>query len=167
MASIEQERRQSLQAAEDITNIHRGRPKYAKSKEAYYDKDTDTVFAPDSTGEFYHHEMFHARPDTALLNALRPYYENLNDERIAMMGGDVQFVKRIDGDPGHFYSPEEVGARIAAASKMLKAAGVQSIDGTFLKNARSNETQYGDNFRDLLRMYNDENLLKIFQLISY
>jgi hypothetical protein len=28
------------------------------------------------------HEGFHARPDSVLLEQLKPYYENLNDEKI-------------------------------------------------------------------------------------
>ena len=142
-------------------------PKFAMSKEAYYDKDTDTVYAPDQEGEFYHHEYFHARPDNAFLESIRPYYENLNDARISELGGDLQFVKRIENDPGHFYSPEEIGARVAAASHMLKNAGVKSIDKAFLESARKNETQYGDNFRDLLHMYSDDNLVSIFGLANF
>lgn len=177
MPTIEQEFFQSRQAAADFgtpkkNNTNAGQtmpkaPKYATSKEAYYDRDSDTVFAPDNTGEFYHHEMFHARPDANLLNSLRPYYEGLNDERLSEMGADLDFVKRIEGDPGHFYSPEEIGARIAAASMMLKNAGVNSIDENFLNEARKNDTMYGDNFRDLLHMYNNKNLVDIFNIAKY
>jgi hypothetical protein len=34
----------------------------------------------------------------------------------------------------------------------------------FFKNLRSNENQYGYNMRDLLYMFNDDNLEKIFNL---
>jgi hypothetical protein len=138
------------------------KPKYKKSEQAYYDKDTDTVYAPDSLGEFYYHEMFHARPDSAELIRLKPYYDNLNDNRLLELGADLPFVKRIDNDPGHFYSPEEVGARVKAARYMLNNAGVKKIDSSFLKEARKNENAYGNNFRDLLHMYNDDNLIGIF-----
>lgn len=168
MASIEQEFRQSRQAASEIAGgPRRANPGYKKSKEAYYDRDTDTVFAPDSTGEFYHHEMFHARPDTALLDSLKPYYDNLNDQRLSELGADLQFVKRLENDPGHFYSPEELGARVTSASKMLKNAGVKAVDKAFLQEARRNELLYGNNFRDLLHMYNDDNLVNIFGLAKY
>lgn len=141
-------------------------PKFKKSQNAYYDPNTNTVFAPDSTGEFYLHEMFHARPDTKLLQALKPYYHNLNDDVLKQFGADLSFVKRINNDPGHFYSPEELGARVVSANQMLKDVGISNINADFLKNARTSENKYGDNFRDLLHMYNDENLIKIFNLIQ-
>ena len=138
------------------------KPKYKKSEQAYYDKDTDTVYAPDSLGEFYHHEMFHARPDSAELVRLKPYYDNLNDNKLLELGADLPFVKRINNDPGYLYNPEEVGARVKAARHMLNNAGVKKIDKSFFKEARKNENAYGNNFRDLLHMYNDNNLIGIF-----
>ena len=130
MPTIEEEFRQSTKAANELTSnggqiraaVVDGprRPKYARSKEAYYDRDNDTVFAPDTTGEFYHHE-----------------------------------------------SPEEVGARVAASKMMLNKAGITSVDDNFLNEARKNETLYGDNFRDLLHMYNNENLIGIFNAAGY
>ena len=33
------------------------------------------------------------------------------------------------------------------------------------KSIRKNKQQYGDNIRDLLYMYNDENLSKIFKIV--
>ena len=140
------------------------KPLFKQSQNAYYDPNTDTVFAPDSTGEFYLHEMFHARPDEKLLQALKPYYHNLNDDVLKQFGADLSFVKRINDDPGHFYSPEELGARVVSANQMLKNAGISNINADFLKRARMSENKYGDNFRDLLHMYNDENLVKIFNL---
>lgn len=142
-----------------------GKPNFKESKETYYDPETDTVFAPDSLGEFYHHEMFHARPNTQLLESLKPYYHNLNDDVLKQMGADLSFVKRFNNDPGHFYSPEELGARVVSASEMLNKMGVKDVTLDFLKNARLNESEYGDNFRDLLHMYNDENLIKIFNSV--
>jgi len=34
----------------------------------------------------------------------------------------------------------------------------------FFRELRGNENRYGDNMRDLLHMYNDENLSKIFNI---
>lgn len=141
-------------------------PKFQESQSAYYDPNTDTVFAPDASGEFYHHEIFHARPNRQLLNDLKPYYHNLNDKVLKELGADIAFVKRFNNDPGHFYSPEELGARVVAANNMLKDAGVSNITEEFIKNARLNENKYGDNFRDLLHMYNDKNLVQIFNIVS-
>ena len=137
-------------------------PRFQQSQEAYYDRDTDTIYAPDSIGEFYRHEAFHARPDSVELERLKPYYDNLDDNRLLELGADLPFVKRMDNDPGHFYSPEEVGARVSAARYMLNNAGVNNVDNVFLEEARKNENAYGNNFRDLLHMYNNENLIGIF-----
>jgi len=54
--------------------------KKVKSDKAYYDKDSDTVYY--TNDEDLIHEGFHARPDFVLLEQLKPYYENLNDEKI-------------------------------------------------------------------------------------
>lgn len=133
--------------------------KKVKSDKAYYDKDSDTVYY--TNDEDLIHEGFHARPDSVLLEQLRPYYENLNDEKIQNFGGNLQFVKRFEGDPGHFYSPEELGARVSAAKFRTKG---NNYTPEFFKYLRTNENQYGDNMRDLLYMYNDENLSKIFNI---
>lgn len=135
------------------------KPKYVKSQNAYYDPNTDTIYAPDSIGEFYTHEMFHARPDTILLNELKPYYENLNDNKLLNMGADLKFVKRTD--PNHFFQPEELGARVAVARKILKDV---DINEEFLNNLRKNENKYGDNVRDLLKMFNNKNLIQILNM---
>ena len=82
------------------------------------------------------------------------------------MGADLSFVKRFNNDPGHFYSPEELGARVTSAFEMLDRMGVKDVTLDFLKNARLNENTYGDNFRDLLHMYNDDNLIKIFNAVK-
>ena len=145
----------------DNPNNPKKKPTFKQSEEQYYDRNNDIIYAQDSVGEGYQHEYFHARPNTALLNNLRPYYENLNDNRLIELGADLPFVKRVDNDPNYFYSPEEIGARVSAARYMLNKAGINTIDIDFLRNARQNELQYGDNFRDLLHMYNDENLLQI------
>ena len=142
------------------------KPKWIKSnKDSFYDSNTDTIYSPDSIGEFYLHELFHARPDTILLNELKPYYENLDDNKLSNMGANLEFVKRTD--PNHFYQPEELGARVAVARKILKDV---DINEEFLNNLRKNENKYGDNVRDLLKMFNNKNLIQILnmkkQLIS-
>ena len=42
----------------------------------------------------------------------------------------------------------------------------QNYTKDFFKNLRSNENQYGDNMRDLLRMFNDDYLEKLFNINS-
>lgn len=135
------------------------KPKYIKSQNAYYDPNTDTIYAPDSIGEFYTHEMFHAKPDTNLIKELKPLYENLNDQKLKEFGANLEFVKRID--PNHFYQPEELGARVAVARKILKDV---DINEEFLNNLRKNENKYGNNVRDLLKMFNNENLIQILNM---
>jgi len=45
-------------------------------------------------------------------------------------------VKRFEGDPGHFYSPEELGARISAAKFRTKG---NNYTPEFFKYLRTNE----------------------------
>ena len=136
-------------------------PYFKQSKDAHYDPASDTIYAPSEDDEFFHHEKFHARPDAQLLDRLRPYYSDLNDDKLKSMGADMDFIMREGNDPNHFYSPEELGARVSAAKFMLNRQGVTGIDKPFLESAREDELKYGDNFRDLLHMYNDETLLEI------
>lgn len=134
-------------------------PKRVKSDKSYYDKDSDSIYY--NNDEAFEHEYFHARPNQNFLELLREYYEDLDDEKIKKLGGDLAFVKRFDNDPNYFYSPEELGARIRAAKYMTK--GLQ-YSPEFFRELRGNENKYGDNMRDLLHMYNDENLSKIFNI---
>ena len=134
-------------------------PKKVKSDKSYYDKNTDTIYYTDD--EASEHEGFHARPDEELLQLLAPYYSDLDDHRITELGGDLEFVKRFENDPGYFYSPEELGARITAAKFRTKG---QEYTPEFFANLRNNENQYGDNMRDLLHMYDDKTLAKIFNI---
>lgn len=130
--------------------------------EAYTDKSNNTIVY--NTPESIYHEYYgHMNPDTQLLQKLLPWYDNLSDERLQELGADLQYVKRT-GDPGIFYQPEELLGRIQAALRMFPKNFDYSPKS--FKSIRKNEQQYGDNIRDLLHMYNDENLSKIFKLIK-
>ena len=86
---------------------------------------------------------------------------NLDDERIKSLGGDLDFVKRM-GDPSIFYHPSEIESRVKAAK--YKSKGVNYTKDFFRALRNEDENKYGYNMRDLLHMYNDENLEKIFNL---
>ena len=129
--------------------------------EAYTDKSNNTIVY--NTPESIYHEYYgHMNPDAQLLQKLLPWYDNLSDERLQELGADLQYVKRT-GDPGIFYQPEELLGRIQAALRIFPK-NFNYYPESF-KSIRKNEQQYGDNIRDLLHMYNDENLSKIFKLI--
>ena len=138
-------------------------PLYIKDSTAHYEPTEDTIYAPEDSGEFYDHEMFHARPNRTMLDELFPYYDKLNDNRLLELGADMDFIMR-SGDPGQYYSPEEVGARVAASTQALNRAGIKDITDEWINSVRKNETKYGDNFRDLLRMYNNANLINILNI---
>lgn len=114
-----------------------------------------------NTDEDAVHELWHFLSQNKPNEKYKEFYDNLNDDRIAELGGDLNFVKRHEGDPGHFYHPSELEARIMAAK--FKSQG-QTYTKDFFKNLRSDENKYGYNMRDLLYMFNDENLEKIFNL---
>ena len=141
-----------------------GKPKYVRSDQSYYDKDTDTIYYSGDNRkarkEAKKHEEFHREPNNELIEYLRPYYENLDDEKIIELGGDLDYVKRFEGDPNHFYNPEELGARLSAAAYRTRNAIDYSED--FFEKLRQDENKYGDNMRDLLHMYNNKNLAQIF-----
>ena len=122
----------------------------AEGNNIYYSNEEDAV-----------HELWHYISKNNPNKMYEDFYKNLNDDVITSLGGDLQFVKRIDGDPGHFYHPSELEARIKAAKFMTPG---EKYTIQFFKNLRSNENKYGYNMRDLLHMYNDENLEKIFNL---
>ena len=107
------------------------------------------------------HELWHLLSQNKPNEKYIKFYDNLNDDRIIELGGDLKFVKRFEGDPGHFYHPSELEARIKAAK--FKTQG-QTYTKEFFQNLRKDENKYGDNMRDLLHMYNDENLEEIFNL---
>ena len=107
------------------------------------------------------HELWHYLSNNQPNEVYKDYYDGLNDDRIIELGGDLQFVKRFENDPGHFYHPSELEARIKAAK--FKTQG-QTYTKEFFQNLRKDENKYGNNMRDLLHMYNDDNLVKIFSL---
>ena len=144
-----------------------GKPKKVKSDQSYYDSETDTIYYSGEKRkdrkESYKHEYVHSRPDeySELFDYLKPYYENLNDDKISELGGNLEFVKRFNGDPNHFYNPEELVARMVAAS--YRTRNVPEYSEEFFENLRQNENKYGDNMRDLLHMYNNKNLSQMFK----
>ena len=144
-----------------------GKPKKEKSNQSYYDSETDTIYYSGEKRkdrkEAYKHEYVHSRPDeySELFDYLKPYYENLNDDKISELGGNLEFVKRFNGDPNHFYNPEELVARMVAAS--YRTRNVPEYSEEFFENLRQNENKYGDNMRDLLHMYNNKNLSQMFK----
>ena len=107
------------------------------------------------------HELWHYLSKNTANEIYKDFYHNLNDDKIVTMGGDLQFVKRFNGDPGHFYHPSELEARVKSAK--FKTRG-QAYTKEFFQNLRHDENKYGYNMRDLLHMYNDDNLVKIFNL---
>jgi hypothetical protein len=107
------------------------------------------------------HELWHYLSNNQPNEIYKDYYDNLTDDRIIELGGDLQFVKSFEDDPRHFYHPSELEARIKAAK--FKTRG-QTYTKEFFQNLRKDENKYGYNMRDLLHMYNDDNLVKIFNL---
>jgi hypothetical protein len=107
------------------------------------------------------HELWHYLSNNRPNEIYKDYYDNLNDDRIIELGGDLQFVKRFENDPGYFYHPSELEARIKAAKFKTKG---QTYTKEFFQNLRKDENKYGNNMRDLLHMFNDDTLVKIFNL---
>ena len=132
--------------------------KKVKSDKSYYDSETNTIYYTDD--EALKYELFNINPDNKLLKYLKPYYEDLTDDKIQSLGGDLEFVKRLDND---LYNPIKLGAKVSAAHSKIKN---NKYTPDFFKKMRENENQFGDNMRDLLHMYNDENLSKIFNYYS-
>ena len=104
------------------------------------------------------HELWHFISKNIPDERFQEFYKDLSDSKISELGGDLKFVNRT-GNPQEFYDPSELLARLFAAK--YKTQG-NSYTKEFFKNARANETKYGYNFRDLLHMYNDDNLVKLF-----
>ena len=122
--------------------------------------ENDTIYSP--SDEFTVHELWHYISQNKPNEALKEFYDSLNDNKLLQFGADLDFVKRT-GDPSDFYNPSELEARLKAAKFMSQG---QNYTKDFFKNLRSNENQYGDNMRDLLRMFNDDYLEKLFNINS-
>lgn len=136
--------------------------KLVLSDESFTDVDNKIIYY--TAPEFAYHEAYHALGDNQdFENKYSEFFHNLNDERIQELGGDLDFVKRFENDPGHFYHPSEVLARVMASNYMLQQNGI-TPDINFFRELRNTPDKYGDNLRDLLYMYNDENLEKIFSI---
>lgn len=118
--------------------------------------ESDTIYA--NNDEDQAHELWHWISQNRSNENLKYFYDNLNDQRIQELGGDLDFVKRT-GDPGNFYHPSEIEARLKAAKFMSQG---QRYTKDFFSNLRKNENKYGYNMRDLLHMYSDDNLEKLF-----
>ena len=136
----------------DLSNINFIKDSQARTENnnIYYNTNEDLI-----------HELWHYLSKNNPNKMYEDFYKDLDDDVIKNLGGDLQFVKRIDGDPGHFYHPSELEARIKAAKYITPN---QKYSKEFFKNLRNDENKYGYNMRDLLHMYNDENLEKIFNL---
>lgn len=134
---------------DNINFIYDNQPR-TENNNLYVKSDEDAV-----------HELWHYLSKNQPNETYKEYYDNLNDDRIVALGGDLQFVKRFENDPGYFYHPSELEARIKAAK--FKTQG-QTYTKEFFQNLRKDENKYGDNMRDLLHMYNDDNLERIFNL---
>ena len=111
-----------------------------------------------NTDEDAVHELWHFISKNIPDERFQEFYKDLSDSKISELGGDLKFVNRT-GNPQEFYDPSELLARLFAAK--YKTQG-NSYTKEFFKSARANETKYGYNFRDLLHMYNDDNLVKLF-----
>lgn len=107
------------------------------------------------------HELWHYLSKNKPNEKYKEFYDNLDDGRIKSLGGDLDFVKRM-GDPSIFYHPSEIESRVKAAK--YKSKGVNYTKDFFKALRNEDENKYGYNMRDLLHMYNDENLEKIFNL---
>lgn len=135
----------------DLSNINiiEGNEAKTEGNNIYITNDEDLI-----------HELHHYTSQNKPNEIYKEFYDNLNDQRIQELGGDLQFVNRT-GDPNEFYNPSELEARIKAAK--YKTQG-QNYTKDFFRELRNNPEKYGYNMRDLLYMYNDENLEKIFNL---
>ena len=133
--------------------------------ESFTDVDNKIIYY--TSPEFAYHEAYHAIGDNQdFENKYSEFFHNLNDGRIQELGGDLNFVKRFENDPGHFYNPSEVLARVMASNYMLQQNGI-TPDVNFFRELRNTPDKYGNNLRDLLYMYNDENLEKLFSISKF
>ena len=117
------------------------------------------IYSP--SDEYTVHELWHYLSQNKPNEALKEFYDQLDDTKLQQFGADLEFVKRT-GDPGDFYSPSELEARLNAAKFMSQGS---TYNKDFFRNLRSNENKYGDNMRDLLKMFNDDYLERLFNTL--
>ena len=139
--------------------------KLVQGDESFTNVDNKIIYY--TAPEFAYHEAYHAIGDNQdFENKYSEFFHNLNDDRIQELGGNLDFVKRFENDPGHFYHPSEVLARVMASNYVLQQQGI-TPDINFFQELRNTPDKYGDNLRDLLNMYNDENLEKLFSIDKF
>lgn len=117
------------------------------------------IYSP--SDEYTVHELWHYLSQNKPNEALKEFYDQLDDTKLQEFGADLEFVKRT-GDPGDFYNPSELEARLKAAKFMSQGS---LYDKEFFRNLRGDETRYGDNMRDLLRMFDDDHLERLFNVL--
>lgn len=133
--------------------------------ESFTDVDNKIMYY--TAPEFAYHEAYHAIGDNRdFENKYSEFFHDLDDEKIQELGGDLDFLKRPGTDPSYFYHPSEVLARVSAGNYILKQNGIIP-DKNFFKELRNIPDKYGNNLRDLLYMYNDENLEKLFSISKF
>lgn len=130
--------------------------------ESFTDVDNKIMYY--TAPEFAYHEAYHAIGDNQdFENKYSEFFHNLDDEKIKGLGANWDFVKK---DPSYFYHPSEVLARVMASNYMLQQHGI-TPDINFFKELRNTPDKYGNNLRDLLNMYNNANLEKLFNWEDY
>ena len=117
------------------------------------------IYSP--SDEYTVHELWHYLSQNKPNEALKEFYDQLDDTKLQEFGADLEFVKRT-GDPGDFYNPSELEARLKAAKFMSQGS---LYDKEFFRNLRGDENRYGDNMRDLLRMFDDDHLERLFNVL--
>ena len=139
--------------------------KLVQGDESFTDVDNKIIYY--AGPEFAYHEAYHAIGDNQdFENKYSEFFHNLNDDRIQELGGNLDFVKGFENNPGHFYHPSEVLARVMASNYMLQQNGI-TPDAKFFQELRNTPNKYGHNLRDLLYMYNDTNLEKLFSISKF
>lgn len=130
----------------------------------FTDPKTNEIHWDGKNSEFLVHEYGHAiGNDTPITKLYEPYAYNDKNFDPGQWYADMNFINRT-GDPREFYDKSELTNRVRGAK--FKTQG-QNYSPEFFMNARNNETQYGDNMRDLLHMFDDNTLSKIFSIEKY
>lgn len=163
-----------IEITSDVEMFQKGGTLSQKIKDYYNGYDLSNVtFVNDSSprtegniiyspsDEYTVHELWHYLSQNKPNETLKEFYDQLDDTKLQKFGADLEFVKRT-GDPGDFYNPSELEARLKAAKFMSQGS---LYDKEFFRNLRNNENMYGDNMRDLLRMFDDDHLERLFNTL--